>query len=49
VKQVKELNKADQDLKIKIETKKLPMEANLEVENLGKRSRVTDESITIRI
>ena len=49
-KQVKELNKAIQDIKVEIETiKKAQMEANLEMENLGKRSGVTDVSITNRI
>jgi esterase/lipase len=37
-KQVKELNKVIQDLKVEVETiKKTQMEANLEMENLGKR------------
>jgi predicted nucleic acid-binding Zn-ribbon protein len=46
-KQVKELNKAIQDLKVEVETiKKTQMEANLEVENLEKRSGITDVSIT---
>ena len=49
-KQVKELNKAIQDLKVEVETiKKTQMEANLEMENLGKRSGITDVSITNRI
>ena len=49
-KQVKELNKVIQDLKVEIETlKKTQMEANLEMENLGKRSVITDVSITNRI
>jgi hypothetical protein len=49
-KQVKELNKAIQDLKVEVETiKKAQMETNLEMENLGKRSGVTDVSITNRI
>ena len=44
-KQVKELNKAIPDLKVKVETiKKSQMEANLEMENLGKSSGITDES-----
>ena len=47
---MKELNKTDQDLKMEIETlKKTQRETNLEMENLGKRSGVTDESITNRI
>ena len=45
-----ELNKAIQDLKVERETiKKTQMEANLGIENLGKRSGVTDASITNRI
>jgi predicted RNase H-like nuclease (RuvC/YqgF family) len=49
-KQVKELNKAIQDLKVKVETiKKTQMEANLEMEDLGKRSGITDISIINRI
>jgi hypothetical protein len=47
---VKELNEAIQDLKVEEETmKKTQMEVNLEMENLGKRSRITDVSITNRI
>jgi hypothetical protein len=47
---VKELNKTVQDLILGIETiKKLQMETILELENLGKRSRVIDASITNRI
>jgi uncharacterized coiled-coil protein SlyX len=50
VKQVKELNKAIQDIKVEVETiKKTQMEVNLEMENLGKRSGITDVSITNRI
>ena len=50
VKQVKELNKVIQDLKVEVETiKKTQMEANLEMENLGKRSGITNVSITNRI
>ena len=46
-KQAKELNKVIQDLKVEIETlKKTQMEANLEMENLGKRSVITDGSPT---
>ena len=38
------------DLKVEVETiKKMQMEANLEIENLGKRSGITDVSITNRI
>ena len=49
-KQVKGLNKVIQDLKVEVETiKKTQMEANLEMENLGKRSGITDVSITNRI
>jgi uncharacterized coiled-coil protein SlyX len=49
-KQVKELNKAIQDLKVEVETiKKTQMESNLEMENLGKRSGITDVSIANRI
>jgi methyl-accepting chemotaxis protein len=49
-KKVKELNKVIQDLKVEVETiKKTQMEANLEMENLGKRSGITVESITNRI
>jgi methyl-accepting chemotaxis protein len=48
---VKELNKAIQDSKVGVvETlKKTQMEVNLEMENLGKRSGITDVSITSRI
>jgi hypothetical protein len=43
---VKELNKAVKDLKVAVETiKKTQMEANIETENLGKRSGIIDESI----
>ena len=43
IKQVKGLHKVVQDLKVEVETiKKTQMEANLEMENLGKRSRITD-------
>jgi archaellum component FlaC len=49
-KQVKELDKTIQDLKIEIETiKKTQRETTLEMENLAKRSGVTDASITNRI
>ena len=44
------MNKAIQDLKVKVETiKKSQMEANLEMEKLGKRSGITDVSIANRI
>jgi hypothetical protein len=44
------LNKTIQDLKIEIETiKKSQRETTLEIEIIGKRSRVRDESITNRI
>jgi predicted nucleic acid-binding Zn-ribbon protein len=47
---VKELNKVIQNLKVEIETiKKTQMKANLEMENLGKRTGITDISITNRI
>ena len=40
---MKKLNKAIQDLKVEVETiKETQMEANLEMENLGKRSGITD-------
>jgi hypothetical protein len=46
-KQIKELI---QDLKVEVETiKKTQMEANLEIENLGKRSGIMDLSIINRI
>jgi hypothetical protein len=49
-KQVKELNKTIQDLKMEVETiKKSQRVTTLEVENLGKRSGIIDESITNRI
>jgi methyl-accepting chemotaxis protein len=49
-KQVEELNKVIQDLKVEVETiKKTQKEANLEMENLEKRSGITDVSITNRI
>jgi hypothetical protein len=41
IKQVKELNKVLQELNVEVETiKKTQMEANLEMENLGKRSGI---------
>jgi predicted nucleic acid-binding Zn-ribbon protein len=47
---VKELNKAIQDIKMEVETiNKMKMEANLEMENLRKRSGITDVTITNRI
>jgi hypothetical protein len=49
-KQVKVLNKAIHDLKVEAETiKKTQMDANLEMENLGKWTGITDISITNRI
>ena len=48
-KQLKELSKAIQNLKVEVETiKKMQMEAKLEMENLGNES-VTDARITYRI
>jgi hypothetical protein len=50
IKQVKEMNKIIQDLKMEIETiKKSQRKTALELENLGKRSGVIDASITNRI
>jgi cell fate (sporulation/competence/biofilm development) regulator YmcA (YheA/YmcA/DUF963 family) len=47
---VKELSKVIKDLKAEVETiKKTQMEASLEMENLGKRSGITNVSITSRI
>jgi predicted nucleic acid-binding Zn-ribbon protein len=47
---MKELNKVIQDLKVEVETiKKTQMEANLKMENLGKKSGITDTSITNRM
>ena len=47
---MKELNKVIQNLKVEVETiKTTQMEANLELENLGKRSGIIDVSITNRI
>jgi predicted nucleic acid-binding Zn-ribbon protein len=47
---VKKLNKAVQDLKVEVETiKKTQMEVNLKMKNLGKRSGITDVSISNRI
>jgi hypothetical protein len=44
---VKELHKAVQDLKLEVETiKKTQVEANRDIENLQKRSGITDVSIT---
>ena len=49
-KQVKESNKVIQDIIVKVETiKKTQMKENLEIKNLGKRSGITDVSITNRI
>ena len=48
-KQVKELNKTIQDLKIEVETtKKSQRETTLEIENIGKKSGVIDASINNR-
>ena len=41
---MRELNKTVQDLKMEME-KKTQKETTLEMENLGKRARVTDASI----
>ena len=47
---MKELNKASQDLNVEVETvKKTQMEAHLEMENLVKRSGITDIDITNRV
>ena len=47
---MKELNKTIKDLKKEIKPIKKPQrETTLELENLGKRSRVIDASITNRI
>jgi predicted nucleic acid-binding Zn-ribbon protein len=44
------MNKAIQDLKVEVGTiKKTQMEANLEMENLGKRSEIPGVTITNRI
>jgi hypothetical protein len=41
------LNKAVQDLNVEVEIiKEIQIEANLEIANLGKRSGITDVSIT---
>ena len=49
-KQVKELNKTIQDLKLELETiRKSQKETTLGIENLGKRSGLIDASITNRI
>jgi chromosome segregation ATPase len=49
-KQVKELNKTIQDLKMEVETiKKSQRETTLEIENIGKKSGAIDASITNRI
>jgi hypothetical protein len=49
-KQVKELNKTIQDLKMEVETIKKPQrETPLEIENLGKKSGAIDASITNKI
>jgi chromosome segregation ATPase len=50
IKQIKKLNKTIQDLKIEIESlKKIQRETALKMENLGKRTGVTDANITNRI
>ena len=50
IKQVKELNKVFQDLKVEVETiKKKQMEVKIEMENLGKRSGMTHVSITNKL
>ena len=47
---MKELNKTIQGLKMEVETiKKSQTETTLEIENLGKKSGVTDASINNRI
>jgi hypothetical protein len=43
------MNKTIQDLKIELETKKSQREITLELENLGRRSGVSDASMTNRI
>ena len=49
-KQVKELNKVIQDLKMEVETiKKSQRETIQDIENLGKKSGVMDTSINNRI
>ena len=49
-KQVKELNKVIQDLKMEVETiKKSQRETIQDIENLGKKSEVMDTSINNRI
>jgi hypothetical protein len=45
---MKEINKTSQDLKIEI-IKNSPRKTTLEVENVGKRSGVTDTSISNRV
>jgi prefoldin subunit 5 len=50
IRQVKERNKAIQDLKMEVETiKKSQRERTMDLENLGKRSGLIDTSITNRI
>ena len=49
-KQEKEFDKVTQDIKMEVETiNKMKMEANLEMEKLGKRSAIIDVRITNRI
>ena len=44
------MNKVIQDLKVEVESiKKTQIEVTLEIENLGKRSEITDVSITNKI
>jgi hypothetical protein len=44
------LSRAIQDLKVEVEAiKKMQIEANMEMKNLGKRSEITDVNITNRI
>jgi hypothetical protein len=44
---MKELNKVIQELKVEVEPiKKMKMKANMEIENPGKRSGITDVSFT---
>jgi len=50
IRQVKEISKTVQDLKVEIETiKRTQTEGILEMENLGKRTGTTDASIAKRI
>ena len=48
IKQVKEINKTVQDVKVEIKViKKTQTRGSVEMETLGKRTRTTDESLTI--